>query len=59
MWAKTPDEAWTKFETEIRPEIEERFGLFLKAPLTREDAIKNMWKDPKSHAWVLDYHFSS
>lgn len=56
--AKTPDEAWTKFENEVRPEVEERFGLFLEAPLNRECALKTMWQDRKTHCWVLDYYFS-
>ena len=56
--ARTPDEAWTKLAKEIRPEVEERFGLFLEAPLTREAALKKMWQDPKSQYWVLDYYFS-
>jgi len=47
-----------KFDGEVRSEIEERFGLFLEAPLTREAAYKKMWKDEKSGDWVLDYRFS-
>jgi hypothetical protein len=27
----------------VRPEVEERFGLFLEAPLTREAAYQTMW----------------
>jgi hypothetical protein len=54
----TQEEAWTAFENEIRSQIEERFGLFLDAPLTREAAYQKMWKDEKSGAWILDYHFS-
>jgi hypothetical protein len=46
------------FENEIRSQIEERFGLFLDAPLTREAAFKKMWRDEKNGAWILDYHFS-
>jgi hypothetical protein len=56
--ASTRNEAWIKFETEVRPEIEERFGLFLEAPLNREAAFKTMREDPKAHCWVLDYYFS-
>lgn len=56
--ARTPDEAWTKFNDEVRPEAENRFGLFLEAPLTRDAAFRAMWEDPKSHSWVLDYYFS-
>jgi hypothetical protein len=56
--AETKEEAWTKFENEVRAQIEDRFGLFLDAPLTREAAFRKMWKDAKSGAWVLDYHFS-
>jgi hypothetical protein len=56
--AKTQDEVWTKFEKEVRPEVEERFGLFLEAPESREVAYRTMWQDPKSHWWVLDYYFS-
>jgi hypothetical protein len=56
--ARTPEEVWTKFEKEVRPEVEERFGLFLEAPLTREAAYQTMWEDPESHWWVLDYYFS-
>jgi hypothetical protein len=54
----TQDEAWTKFVAEVRDQIEERFGLFLDAPLTREAAFKKMWRDEKSGHWILDYHFS-
>jgi hypothetical protein len=56
--AETQEEAWTKLDRDIRPEVEERFGLFLAAPLTLEAAYKTMWKDPTSHCWVLDYYFS-
>jgi len=56
--AKTPEEAWAEFDEEIRPEIESQLGLFLDAPLTRETAIKSMWQDPKTHWWILEYHFS-
>jgi hypothetical protein len=56
--APTQDEAWAKFESEIRFQIEERFGLFLDAPLTREAAYRKMWRDEESNSWVLDYHFS-
>jgi hypothetical protein len=54
----TQDEAWAKFVTEVRDQIEERFGLFLDAPLTREAAYQQMWKDNNSGSWVLDFHFS-
>ena len=43
---------------EVRPEIEERFGLFLEAPLTREAALRSAWQDQTTHCWVLDYYFS-
>jgi hypothetical protein len=56
--AKTRDEAWIKLEREIRPEIEDRFGLFLEAPATKEAAFKSMRQDPRCHCWVLDYYFS-
>jgi hypothetical protein len=56
--AKTPDEAWTKFETEVRLEVEKRFGLFLQTPLNREDALNAMWQGLKTHCWVLDYYFA-
>jgi hypothetical protein len=56
--AATQCEAWRKFTDAVRWEIEDRFGLFLEAPLTREAAYKNMWKDEKSGDWVLDYRFS-
>lgn len=56
--ARTPDEVWMKFEKEVRPEVEERFGLFLEAPQTREAAFRNMWQDTNAHCWVLDYYFS-
>ena len=56
--AKTPDEAWTKFDKDVRPEVEERFGLFLETPVNREAAFKAMWQDLKTHHWVLDYYFS-
>ena len=54
----TQDEPWTKFVTEVRDQIEERFGLFLEAPLTREAAYQQMWKAKNSGLWVLDFHFS-
>jgi hypothetical protein len=54
----TQEEAWKTFEHEIPSQIEERFGLFLDAPLTREAAYQKMWRDEKSGAWILDYHFS-
>ncbi|MFZ0619775.1 MAG: hypothetical protein WAM01_13895 [Candidatus Acidiferrales bacterium] len=56
--ANTQSEAWTKFEDEVRSQVEDKFGLFLEAPLTREAAYRGMWKDEKSGAWVLDYRFS-
>ena len=56
--AKTPDEAWAKFNNEVRPEAEERFGLFLEAPQNREAAYKAMRQDWKTHCWILDYYFS-
>lgn len=55
---KTKDEVWTKFEQQIRPQVETNFGLFLEAPLAREAAYQQMWKDESSGAWVLDYYFS-
>jgi hypothetical protein len=55
---KSPEEAWAKLEGEVRPEIEERFGLFLEAPLTREAALRSAWQDQTTHCWVLDYYFS-
>jgi hypothetical protein len=56
--AQTPEAAWAKFDREIRPEAEEHFGLFLVAPLSREQAFKSIWQDPQTQAWVLDYYFS-
>lgn len=56
--AVSQEEAWLKFENEVRAQVEERFGLFLDAPLTREAAFRKMWKDDRTGAWVLDYHFS-
>jgi len=56
--ANTPEAAWVKFEQEVRPEAEERFGLFLESPLNRDAALKAMWQDSKTHCWVLDYYFS-
>jgi len=56
--AATREEAWEKFEREVREEVEERFGLFLDAPLTREAAMRKMWRDEDSGSWVLEYHFS-
>ena len=47
-----------KFEKEVRSQIEDEFGLFLEAPLTREAAYKRMWQEDSSGAWVLDYRFS-
>jgi hypothetical protein len=55
---KTKDEAWTKFDEQIRSQVENAFGLFLDAPLAREAAFQKMWKDQSSGAWVLDYYFS-
>lgn len=40
-----------------RPEVEERFGLFLEAPRNREAAFKAMWQNEKTRCWVLDYYF--
>jgi hypothetical protein len=56
--ASTAEEAWLKFERGVRSQVEEQFGLFLDAPLTREAAFRKMWRDKKSDTWVLDYHFS-
>jgi hypothetical protein len=56
--AKSRDEAWAKFENEVRPEVENRFGLFLESPPTRDVAFQTMWQDPESRCWVLDYYFS-
>jgi hypothetical protein len=56
--AKTPDEAWIKFDEVVRPEVEERFGLSLEAPQNREAAFKAMWQDQTTHYWVLDYYFA-
>jgi hypothetical protein len=52
------DDAWMKFGKEVRPEVEDRFGLFLEASLNREAAFKAMRHDLKAHCWVLDYNFS-
>ena len=52
-------EVWAKFENEVCPEVEHRFGLFLEAPRTREAGFESMWQDPISHWWVLDYYFSN
>jgi hypothetical protein len=54
----TQEEAWMTFENEIHSQVEEQFGLFLDAPLTREAAFRKMWRDEKSGFWILDYHFS-
>jgi hypothetical protein len=54
----TQEEAWMTFENVIRSQIDDRFGLFLDAPLTREAAFRKMWRDQKSGFWILDYHFS-
>jgi len=56
--AKTQDEAWRKFQQEVWPEVEGRFGLFLDSPRNREAAYKQMWQDSKSGYWVLDYYFT-
>jgi hypothetical protein len=56
---RTPDEAWMKFEKEVRPELEDRFGLFLEAPLTREAAFGRMWQDPTSTGGSLTIIFQS
>ena len=55
---KTQDEVWTKFEEQIRPQVENEFGLFLDAPLAREAAYRQMWQDKLSGTWVLEYYFS-
>jgi hypothetical protein len=55
---KTKDEAWAKFEQQIRSQVENELGLFLEAPLAREAAYRQMWKDKISGTWVLDYYFS-
>ena len=55
---KTKSEVWTKFEQQIRPHVENEFGLFLEDPLAREAAYRQMWKDEISGNWVLDYYFS-
>jgi hypothetical protein len=54
----TQEEAWRTFDNEIRSQVEERFGLFLDAPLTREAAFSNMWRDEKTGSWILDYQLS-
>jgi hypothetical protein len=56
--ARTPDEAWATFSTEVLPQIESRFGLFLESPLTRDEAFRTMRQDPTSKYWILDYYFS-
>jgi hypothetical protein len=56
--ARTPEEAWSKFEEEVCPEVEEQFGLFPDSPLSREAAFNTIWQDPQSHWWVLDYYFT-
>lgn len=56
--AKTQEEAWTTLHEEVQPQVEEAFGLFLEAPLTREAAYTIMRQDPSTRDWVLDYHFS-
>lgn len=56
--AHSREAAWAKFDQEIRPEVEERFGLFLVAPLSREQAFNSIRRDPETHSWVLDYYFS-
>jgi len=45
------------FNWEVRPEVEERFGLFLKHRNHAKPLTGQMWQDPKSHWWVLDYYF--
>ena len=55
--ALSREAAWAKFDQEIRPEAEERFGLFPVAPLSREGAFHSVWQDPETHAWVLDFYF--
>jgi hypothetical protein len=55
---KTKHETWTKFEQQIRSQVENNFGLFLDAPLDREAAYRKMWKDEISGSWVLDFYFS-
>jgi hypothetical protein len=47
-----------KFGKEVRPEVEDRFGLFLEASPNREAAFKAMRQDLKAHFWILDYYFS-
>ena len=55
---RTKEEAWIKLQEEVRPDVEDRYSLFLEAPLTREAAWNNMWQDADSGWWVLDYYFS-
>jgi hypothetical protein len=54
----TPEEVWSKFEEEIKPEVEERFGLFLSAPLDRQAAFQAMRRDAEKNCWIMDYYFS-
>ena len=54
----TPEEVWSRFEKEIKPQVEERFGLYLSAPRDREAAFQSMRQDAKRNCWVLDYYFS-
>jgi len=56
--ARSPEELWDKFVREIRPDAEERFGLFLEAPVDREQAFRAMRQDAESKFWVLDFYFS-
>lgn len=55
---KTKHATWVKFEQQVRSQVENEYGLFPDAPLSREAAYRKMWKDETSGAWVLDYYFS-
>ncbi len=46
------------FDRQVRPEVEERFGLFLESPVNREAAFKAMWQGLEAQSWVPDYYFS-
>jgi hypothetical protein len=55
---KTREEIWTRFRDEVRPLVIDKFGMFLQAPLSEEEAFQSMRRDPDTGSWVLDYCFA-
>jgi hypothetical protein len=55
---QTRDEIWMRFRDEVRPLAVDKFGLFLEAPLSKDDAYQSMRQDTETGSWVLDYYFA-